>query len=30
VSGSIGGEVGCSDLSEVTVQQHCYLETALP
>jgi hypothetical protein len=23
-------EVGCSDLSEVTVKQHCCLETALP
>jgi|SRR6516164_9911364 hypothetical protein len=25
-----GGEVGGCDLSEVTVQQHCYLATALP
>ena len=26
---ALTGEVGCSDLSEVTVKQHCCLETAL-
>ena len=27
---ALTSEVGCSDLSDVTVKQHCYLETALP